>query len=190
METTSTAPMRPVRLDVAHRPTPRPRPAERKSDLYREAVFAWNASEEQLGRTVLHARDLPNEDMRLDHPKLVGIALGHLAALEPDDPENQSLAPVANLFGLSDQRVRALERQGVRDVRSLAEAIIVAPVIARANQRREVTRTASPDGARRPEPPGPLQPVLTVPEADALRSAFGASLQARAERAWSEPSDD
>jgi hypothetical protein len=84
-------------------------------------------------------------------------------------------------------------------VGELASAILLAPALERINLRRagaqaRPTRSGIPRPRIRqrkaPTPPPPLAPtpllaVVSPQEADELRRAFGAMLQARAEQAWS-----
>src|SRR5262249_44815737 len=146
-------------LNLAPKPAIRTRPAERKGDRYRQAVFAWNAAEQQIGQAILHARELPEAEMRFDDPKLVDFALRDLAALDPGDPRNRSLTDAAARLGLSKQQVESLGRIGVTDVRGLAEAINLAVIVERLTLRREAARALPSRAAgsvRTLEPPPPM----------------------------------
>ena len=159
-----------------------------KFDLYQRAVFAWNAAENQIGTMISHAKDLPATDLRLDDSKLIDFALRRLAALAPDDSDNKSLKDVANWFGLSTERIADFRRLGIVDVRALAEAVLLAPVIERVNRRRDASRkdkTATAPSRGPVFPPAPLPLVLSSQEIEELRGAFGATLQEHAEQMWS-----
>src|SRR4029453_2139594 len=91
VDTVSVSPKKPSFLNLAARPPMPTRPAGRKSDLYRQAVFAWNSAEQQIGQAILHAPALPETEMRFDESKLVEFALRDLAGLDPGDPRNRRL---------------------------------------------------------------------------------------------------
>jgi hypothetical protein len=157
-------------------------------------VLNWNAAEQQLGSMVMHAASLPDNELRMDHPKLVDFAIRRLAALDANDAANQKLKDAASWFGLAPAQVADLRRRAITDVRGLATAIRLASVIDRVNQRRAaVGNAASPSPSGTPKSgaaavvpgrliPKPIPVVVSPAEADQLRQAFGAALQARYEQ--------
>lgn len=165
----------------------------RKLDAYRQAVLNWNAAEAHFGSLVTHTAQLPTAPLQFDHPRMADFALRRLAELAPDDPVNQSLQNAAGWFGLQPAQITSFQRLGIADVRGLAEAIVLAPVVESVNLRRAAS--SLPRGPTTPAPTGaaaaaaavvpairpPALPVvLSAADAARLKQAFAAALQARA----------
>jgi hypothetical protein len=159
-----------------------------KFDLYREAVFVWNAAENQIGGMILHAKQLLEEDLRFDHPKIVEFALRRLAGLAPEDSANRAIKEIASWFGIKSEKIQELRRFGIVDLRGVAEAILLAPLVERLNRHRNTSQKdkVQTEATRAPiSRPQPLPVVLTPDDAEAMRGKFGAMLQKSAEQIWS-----
>jgi hypothetical protein len=158
-----------------------------KFRLYQEAVFAWNAVEDQIGSMISHSSELPAADLRFDQPRMIEIALRRLAALAPEDPANKNLKEVASWFKLSPKRIAELQKSGIIDLRGLADTILLVPVADRLNRRRALQ--AKKDKGRASRPVIPPRAAISLPlssqEAEEFRHAFGITLQHRAEEVWS-----
>jgi hypothetical protein len=197
------SPSKPSFVDLNARPTGGSvRPSFGRFGTYQQAVLSWNAGESQLGTLISHAKQLPEKDLSLDHPKFVDFSLRRMAAVDVDDPTNRRLENATDLFALTAEQIQALHRSGISDVRSLAQAILDVPAVDRVNQRQPVPSTGAaapvvPGGAagipvrRHPPlpPPPPLTTMLTAQLAQQLRLAFGNALRTRGEQNWGTQTD-
>jgi hypothetical protein len=167
----------------------------RSVDRYQQAVFTWNALQNQLAVQLSQLQEWQKQDFRLDDPAVVGIYFQNAATLHPDDPANQSLDEVARWTNLRPRHIRALRALRITDLRGLAEAVNIAPDVERINRERDDLRRQLNDVAQPQEgqetpyqepsvPPGlePL-PALSVQDAVEIRRLLGGALQARYERA-------
>jgi hypothetical protein len=170
-------------------PTPMGRANFENRNVGREAVFAWNALDSQLAAGLSGFHEEKTEELRLDDDSILGLFLDGAQALSPDDPANQTLDEVLKWVDLSAARVSTLRKMNIVDLRSLAEAIKLAPTIER--RKSELRRHRPTDTAQAPsskdEYSGRIAPIpvafpLSASEANAIRLALGRALQVRYEK--------
>jgi hypothetical protein len=140
-----------------------------------EAVTRGNLLEERLAVLLSNRRATPGKDFSLDDLRVVGVLLELWAKLGPGDPRNLDFQAAVESLHLGDAHRRALKAAGATDLRSIAQAIKDAPVLARYNDRvRQLRKDRNLD---RGEGPQPIKSTVPPEAATAMRQAIGEGLE-------------
>jgi hypothetical protein len=141
-----------------------------------ETVTRWNALEKQLASLLEHRRTLPEQPVSVEDPRVVSVLIDRWSKLSQGDQRNLNFEAAADLLHLSDAQRRRLKAAGATDLRSIARAIKLAPVIERHNaEARRLGKTL--EGRKEAaSPPEEISLSLSMKHLAEIREAIGAGL--------------
>jgi len=142
-----------------------------------EAITRWNLLENRLSIILGNQRETQQE-FRLDDRDVVTYMIDRFAKLSIKDPHNIPFENAIKLLGFNDRQRTKLKTAGATDLRSIAQAIKVAPDIERYNF--DLANLNKTDGPRREKMlVKPVKYSISSKDAVEMSKALGKSLQNR-----------
>jgi len=98
-----------------------------------ETVTRWNALDQQLGTLLAQDTTVPDQPVTVSDPHVRRVLIDRWSKLSADDERNYGFNEAADLLGLDDAQRRRLKAAGATDLRTIAQALKVAPEVSRHN---------------------------------------------------------
>jgi hypothetical protein len=126
-----------------------------------ETVTRWNALEQQLGTLLTEETTLPEERVTVSDPNVRRVLIDRWSKLSADDDRNLPFDQAADLLKLEPAQRKQLKGAGATDLRTIAQALKVAPEtrLHNADAARLTEVFQSQEGA-----PAPPQPITVLPD--------------------------
>lgn len=140
-----------------------------------QAITRWNLLENRLAIVLANQRDTQQE-FRLDDKDVVNFMIDRLANLSVEHPHNIPFENAVDLIGLNDQQREILKAAGATDLKSIAQAIRLAPKIERYNSN--LANISKTFGVAETQPlVNPIKYAISSKDAVDIRKAIGKALQ-------------
>jgi hypothetical protein len=121
-----------------------------------ETVTRWNALEQQLGTLLAQDTTLPDEPVTVSDPHVRRVLLDRWSKLSADDDRNFGFDQAADLLSLDAAQRRQLKAAGATDLRTIAQALKVAPEVRRHNDDVARLKDVLQSQREAPAPPDPI----------------------------------
>ena len=147
-----------------------------RSAAYRRTVANWNALDNELTQYALGSDRSRSVPLSVSHPAITKLILDSLSSLRSDHPLNRPIAAAEKLLGLSKARISKLRKNGIEDLRGLAQSLRNLSFVEQYNAKLERLRVdleRLPDNERPKTLPEPLLMPLNRQEADRLHQELG-----------------
>lgn len=140
-----------------------------------ETITRWNALEQQLGNLLTQETTLPADQVTVSDPHVRRVLIDRWSKLSTDDDRNLGFDQAADLLKLDAAQRRQLKAAGATDLRTIAQALKVAPETRRHNADAARLKDVLQSQREAPAPPEPIN-VLSDKVLAGIDKSIGVAL--------------